>query len=169
MLPETLLYMTQMNTETLSKKIRNQKLYSKCNYKNSSKWQVRPIVTIQGSKDTQICKISDKWSSQKRYYTWLKWTLGHCWDKSETKNYTVNVIIKIPPNDNCAQTLLYKRQNVSHRDQKKEFPPLTWHAKQLISKNAVPAVSAARRGFNNSTPMDNTWLCESEGSPPRIQ
>ena len=47
---------------------------------------------------------------------------------------------------------------------KKPFPPLIGHAKQLISKNAVPAVSASRRGLSNSSPMHKTSLCESEGT-----
>ena len=47
---------------------------------------------------------------------------------------------------------------------KKPFPPLIGHAKQLISKNAVPAVSASRRGLNNSSPMDNTSVFQPGGT-----
>ena len=49
-IPKTLLYMIQMNIWILLRPIWNQKLYSKCNYKDSSKWLVRPNVTIQASK-----------------------------------------------------------------------------------------------------------------------
>ena len=115
---QTLLYKLQMTSFLQKKHKKNEKQWFPERYHTSFTWtdfakkcNMSSNVTMQASKDTQISKICEKKIFPKRYYTWFKWTFGYCWDQSEIKNYIVNVITKIPPNDSCDQTLLYKLQN----------------------------------------------------------